>query len=425
VQRLATSAALVLALGAPALAALVQARPTREPQRWRAELETPGGALPFGLDLAEDTDGWRAELVNEPEQIPIVVERWDGRELALLIPPYESRITARLEGTELAGTWTKRRSATRVAEIPFRARPGYEDRFPRKATRTPPARLAGRWSVDFETDELPAVAVLEQPEGARELRGTFLTATGDHRYLAGAVDGDELALSCFDGAHAFLYRAKVQPDGTLAGDFWSGSWHHERWTARRDDTAALADPFAQTTWREGASLADLVFSDLQGNPRSLAEPVFAGKATLLVVFGTWCPNCNDEAKLLVELDAKYRARGLSILGLAFELTGDFAWDSAALRRFAERHGVRYPLLLAGVSDKDAASRAIPLLDRVRAYPTTIFLAGDGAVRAVHSGYSGPATGVEHARLRARFEELIERLLAEGAREETGRGERDG
>ena len=48
--------------------------------------------------------------------------------------------------------------------------------------------------------------------------GTILTDTGDQRYLAGQVHGDELYLSTFDGAHVFLYKAKVTPDGGLAGD---------------------------------------------------------------------------------------------------------------------------------------------------------------------------------------------------------------
>jgi len=49
---------------------------------------------------------------------------------------------------------------------------------------------------------------------------------------------------------------------------------------------------------------------------------------------------------------------------------------------------------------------------VRAFPTTLFLDGSGKVRAVHTGFSGPATGPEHDKLRSDFERLIESLLAE-------------
>ena len=69
------------------------------------------------------------------------------------------------------------------------------------------------------------------------------------------------------------------------------------------------------------------------------------------------------------------------------------------------------MLVAGVSDKKKASAALPVLDRLRAYPTTIFLDAAGKVHAVHTGFSGPATGEAHQKLRAKFEGLIEEMLA--------------
>ena len=93
------------------------------------------------------------------------------------------------------------------------------------------------------------------------------------------------------------------------------------------------------------------------------------------------------------------------------MTGDFQRDADQVRAYAAHHGIEYPLLLAGLADKNEASRAFPLIDRVRSYPTTIFLHGDARVRAVHSGFTGPATGEAYSRLRSRFESLIEELLA--------------
>jgi len=78
----------------------------------------------------------------------------------------------------------------------------------------------------------------------------------------------------------------------------------------------------------------------------------------------------------------------------------------------ERHGAKYPVLLAGSSDKQKASEAFPAIDRVLAFPTTIFLHRDGRVRAVHSGFAGPATKEEHEKLAKGFERIIEELLAE-------------
>ena len=101
--------------------------------------------------------------------------------------------------------------------------------------------------------------------------------------------------------------------------------------------------------------------------------------------------------------------------LAFEVTGDFERDARQVRIYAERHGVEYPLLVAGLSDKDEASRAFPVLDRVRSYPTTIFTDRDGGVRAIHTGFSGPATGAAQRHVHTRVDRLaldIPALLAE-------------
>ena len=66
---------------------------------------------------------------------------------------------------------------------------------------------------------------------------------GDYRYLAGSERGNVLTLSCFDGAHAFLFEAELSDADHLAGTFWSGNWWKESWTAERDADAKLADPF--------------------------------------------------------------------------------------------------------------------------------------------------------------------------------------
>ena len=168
------------------------------------------------------------------------------------------------------------------------------------------------------------------------------------------------------------------------------------------------------------------FPDVDGTPRRLDDPAFAGDARLLVVFGSWCPNCNDLSEYLVELDARYE--GLSILGLAFEYGDDPVAQRAAVRDYLAHHGASYPALVCGTVNKEKASAALPILDRVRAYPTTVFMDGRGRVSAVHTGFSGPATGERHQRLRERFESEIESLLGREAmereRERQGSRERE-
>jgi thiol-disulfide isomerase/thioredoxin len=246
------------------------------------------------------------------------------------------------------------RGRERFVTLDFHARFGIERSLPNPANMPPD--WTGRWAVDFASDDLPAVGLFDQDR--TRLVATFMTSTGDYRYLAGDVRIDgSFEVSVFDGAHAFLFRARPTADGGLEGDFYSGDSWHDTWTARRDESARLADEFAQTTWRSQASLAELVLPDLDGRPRSLADPEFAGRAILIQLFGSWCPNCHDETAYLVDVDRRFRERGLVILGLAFELTGDFARDANQVRAFQQRWDVRYPLFVAGPADKRAGSRS--------------------------------------------------------------------
>jgi thiol-disulfide isomerase/thioredoxin len=131
---------------------------------------------------------------------------------------------------------------------------------------------------------------------------------------------------------------------------------------------------------------------------------------LVDVFGSWCPNCNDLADLHARWYREYHERGLEIVGLAYEMTGEPERDREYVKKYAKRHGIEYPLLLAGTEDKAQASKTLPDLSEVVAFPTTIFIGRDGKVKKVYSGFAGPATGRHHRRLVRDHEKLIEELL---------------
>lgn len=379
---------------------------------WRAWLDSPGGELPFGLEIARKGAELSATIVNGEERILVPSTTTEDADLVLDMPHYDSAIRARISpfGTRLTGEWKKRSGVDRWTTMPFHAEAGDAPRFrPIEDARV--QAIQGRFAVKFAGSDDPAVAIL-RPGKEGGVEGTFLTATGDYRWLAGSIEGIRLRLSCFDGAHAFLLDAISDTHGVLHGQFWSGDRWQEGWEAKPDENAVLPDEFEQVHWKDGFGLADLRYPDLTGKVRSLGEPEFAGRAIVIQVLGSWCPNCHDETAYLSKLYDRYRDRGLSVVGLAFEHTGDFTRDAEQVKRLRARHDVRYPILLAGLSDKKMAAEAIPALDRVLAFPTTIFLHRDGRVRAVHSGFAGPATKEEHEKLARRFEALIAELLAE-------------
>lgn len=376
---------------------------------YRASLQSPGGALEFGLRFEGEGPTLAARVTNGPESISIpVVSRRDDA-LTLSFDYYDSVIEATLsaDGRSIEGAWKKRRSLDDWSVMVFRAVADDQPR-PAEAFENREGPLVGRWRAAFAGEEDEAVAVITSG-GPSTALGTFLTTTGDYRFLAGSTAEQSLTLSCFDGAHAFLFKAALQPDGTLKGDFWSGASFHTTWTARRDEQAALPDPFGLTTFTGSASALDaLSYPDATGTPRSMKE--FAGSPRVIEIFGTWCPNCRDATELMVELERAYGPRGLRVVGLAFELTGDPRRDREQVALYAERHEVRHPILIGGTRDKSLAAKAFPVLDKLRAYPTFIFIDGSNTVRGVYTGFSGPATGEEHERLRRAFIERIESML---------------
>jgi thiol-disulfide isomerase/thioredoxin len=381
---------------------------------YRAVLETPGGELPFILLLEKGPGGLRGRVMNGGEKIEIPLVRLEGNRVVMEFTHYDSLIEAerlgRDKGRRLRGRWTKRSGAATTVSLPFSAEPYSGHRFSPHLQVTsevlthPP--IGGRWAVKFSGDEDGAVGIFQPGEG-HMLEGTVLTTTGDYRYLAGSYEHGLLRLSCFDGTHAFLLSARVESDGSLRGDFWSGAKWHQAWTAKRDEKASLPDGFGLTRIRSPGRVRGLTFRDLEGRERALGDGGLMGKATIIEVFGSWCPNCHDAAKLLVELERTYGPRGLRVVGLAFEATD----DPRQVRRYAERHGVTYPMLMGGRADKREASTALPVIDRVRAFPTFLFVDGEGVVRSVYTGFTGPAGGAEHERLRGQFRRVIEELLA--------------
>jgi len=273
--------------------------------------------------------------------------------------------------------------------------------------------VSGRWAIKFIDDSgAPEVAVGEFSQSHDVVTGTILTTTGDHRYLAGQVKGDELYLSTFDGAHVFLYKAKIAADGGLDGDWWSGLAYHEKWTGKRDAAARLPDAYGVTAMRDGVKQFDFAFPDLSGKTVSSKDPQFRGKVLIVALAGSWCPNCHDEAAFLAPLYKDYRDKGLEIVSLQFEHFGDFEHAAQATQRFRQHYGIEYTTLIAGVSDKDEAAKKLPMLKSFVAFPTTVFIDRKGIVRKIHTGYTGPATGDHYIEFVSEVKTTLDQLLAE-------------
>ena len=243
----------------------------------------------------------------------------------------------------------------------------------------------------------------------------MISNTGDYGHFAGRVQGDSFALAHFDGSFVYLLTGELRRGGdTLRGIFHAGQRTQTPWLAVRSTGAPHLKSPTEVTTADTTGPFRFAFPDLDGRVVTEKDPRFRGKVLLVDVFGSWCPTCHDSAPELVKLYRKYHARGLEIVGLAYEVTGDSAVDGRQVRRYRDKFAIPFPLLLAGVNDTEAAAATLPQLRGFTSFPTTVFIGRDGRVRQVHAGFYGPATGAQHQRLIRGFEREIERLLGEPA-----------
>lgn len=111
--------------------------------------------------------------------------------------------------------------------------------------------------------------------------------------------------------------------------------------------------------------------DLTGKPVRLAD--LRGRLVLLNFWATWCPPCQSETPVLRDLDAQYRSRGLSIVGIAVQET-----TPADVAAYAAKYGITYTIGFDGAADVFHAYQVFAL-------PTQVLIGPDGRVRKVING----------------------------------------
>src|SRR5262245_22049542 len=332
-----------------------------EPGVYRAVLTLPGGELPFGLERKQEGSGLVAYLINGPERVRVPDVRTNGRRIDMDMPGFGNRLTAKLARGKLEGEVVLVKLGMKEQKLPFVAEPNETYRFFKEPTADN-ADVSGRWAVTFTDASGKATpAVGEFKQSFHDITGTFLTQTGDHRYLAGEMRGDGMYLCTFDGAHAYLYRAQVTPTGDLKGKYWSGLSSVEDWVGRHDEEASLADPDTLTTIRDDTWSFGFTFPDETGKPVSLADARFRHKVMIVALGGSWCPNCHDEVAFLSPLYKQYRTKGGGVIELVFDDSGGFEPAAKAVASMRAKFGVEYTTLIAGISDKDDASTKLPQL----------------------------------------------------------------
>ncbi len=382
---------------------------------WLAKLKTASGQyIPFNFEVKDSAGKKLMTIINGKERFKVNNIIIQGDSVFIKMPLFDTEIRAAIQSNSLNGNWV-RHLGNRDVLIPFSAEANVSWRF-FSSPEKPKFNVSGRWSAVFTDEDLQNkdVTVGEFKQNGNDITGTFLTTTGDYRFLQGTVSGDDLNLSCFDGSHAFLFTGKISNEKTITnGKFYAGASSVSLWNATKDENAKLPDAYSITVLKPGYKKLDFTFPDLDKKPVSLTDNQFKNKVVILQFMGSWCPNCMDETAYLTSFYKKYHVKGVEVLGLAYERTTDFATSKKNIEQLKNRFGAPYDMLVTGyTNNKNEAGKSLPALSAFVAFPTTIIIDKKGDVRKIHTGFSGPGTGDYYTEFTHEFETLINQLLAE-------------
>lgn len=96
----------------------------------------------------------------------------------------------------------------------------------------------------------------------------------------------------------------------------------------------------------GQAAPDFTLQSLEGKTVHLSD--YRGKAVVLNFWATWCAPCKVEMPWFVELQKKYGAEGLQLVGVAMDDA-----TPKEIADFAKEMGVNYPILIG----KEAVGKA--------------------------------------------------------------------
>jgi thiol-disulfide isomerase/thioredoxin len=280
--------------------------------------------------------------------------------------------------------------------------------------------IDGVWELPHESPKGEKAWRLIVKQKGAEFSASVLRVDGDTGGFTGGWHDSKFTGGHFDGSRPGIIQITPQTDGTLQvelaaepRDFTLTAYRPE--VARAKGFPEPANYATHTTVRDPNEVFTYAFPDIHGKILSNDDPKFKGKVVLAIVTGTWCPNCHDEARYLVQLYKQYHDRGLEIVALDFE-EEDQQQSLTRVNAFIKQYQVPYTYLIAGTPDE--MWQKVPQAVNLNTWPATLFIGKDGRVKATYSGFAGTASGAYNSKLKTYFTSNIEQLLNESAVQQT-------
>ena len=378
---------------------------------WRGSTQVNGQQVPFTLEVTGTGDQVQGAFINGmqksgKQKSPSSSGSYADGHLVLHFDYYANTLDATIAGGVLTGTFG---NSGRPAQITARLNASTPPASPN------PPNIAGTWEVKVDKGPKGEHAwKLEVRQTGANVEAVIQRIDGDTGALYGVWRDGQFAVSHFTAGGPSYQVLKLQKDGTLQLISYGRDGEPTALIAQRPEAARAAglvapdDPLTHTKLQNPNAPIAFSFPDLNGKIVSNTDAQFKNKVVIVSIGGSWCPNCQDEAPFLVQLYQKYHDRGLEIVELSFEEAPQLA-NPTRLRAVIRKFGINYTVLLAGT--RDQLNEKIRGVDNLNCWPTTFFVGKDGLVKAIHTGYSGPATGKDNEALEHDNTALVEKLLA--------------
>lgn len=381
--------------------------------RWRAVIKRDdGNKIVFNFEEKHNNKRTVLYIRNAAERLLVDSVQFKNDSVFIKMPVFESQFKAKITKGKWEGVWIKGTAGTEQV-LGFSAQQG-SVRFP-LSDGPSKMNVTGRWAVKFASDTTKeGTSIAEFRQQGNQLTGTFITPTGDYRFLEGVVTGNKLKMSGFDGGHAVLFTGDITGHKIVNGRFISGAKYLEEWSAIKNAKAKVKFDESAMYLKPGEERLHFRFPDIDGKLVSINDQRFKNKVVIIQLMGSWCPNCMDETAFLSEYYNKNKQRGVEVIALAYEYSTHFTRSQQSLRKFQRRFNVQYPILITGVTVSDSlrTEKTLPELTPIKVFPSSIILDKTGKVRKLDNSFYGPGTGEHYEAYKRAFHETIDRLIEE-------------
>ena len=150
--------------------------------------------LPFKLFIEKKNKTYVFTIFNGEEEITLIQRQTTKDSLKLSFPLFNSTLFLNIKSNSImSGYWLNLNKGVNY-KIPCDLTSFSKTN---QTSVIQPINFGGKWESTFEpntVDAYKAIGLFNQNKCA--IYGTFLTETGDYRYLSGEVNGNNLLLSC-------------------------------------------------------------------------------------------------------------------------------------------------------------------------------------------------------------------------------------